>query len=88
MATDPAGRAATWVVEQGLSTVGGTVTAWAPESRVLDSFGSAEGSVPAGWNPPQIVPLDGNAVVKCSPPGGVTLAFTVRLRALEGLAAS
>ncbi|WP_459247735.1 glycosyl hydrolase family 28-related protein [Streptomyces youssoufiensis] len=88
MATDATGRAATWTLEQGLSNIGGTVTRWSPETRVLDSFGSADGSVPTGWNPPQIVPSDTRAVVRCSPPAGQTLAFTVRLQAIEGLAAS
>ncbi|MFF1379251.1 glycosyl hydrolase family 28-related protein [Streptomyces sp. NPDC058308] len=88
MATDATGRAATWVVEQGLSNIGGTVTPWAPKTRVLDSFGTAEGSVPAGWNPPQIVPLDSNAVVECSAPQGLRLAYTVKLQAVEGLGAS
>ncbi|KUJ70316.1 hypothetical protein ACZ90_05345 [Streptomyces albus subsp. albus] len=88
MATDPAGRAATWVVEQGLTTTGGQVTPWAAETRVLDSFGSADGSVPPGWNPPRIIPSGTNAVVECSAPQGLTLAYTVKLRAFEGLSAS
>ncbi|MFE9608627.1 hypothetical protein [Streptomyces sp. NPDC006012] len=64
-----------------------TVTRWAPASRVLDSFGSAGGSVPAGWTPPQIVPLGPNAVVECTAPQGLTLARTVKLQATEGLTA-
>ncbi len=87
MATDTSGRAATWVVEQGLSNIGGTVTPWAPASRVLDDFGS-EGSVPDGWDPPEIIQSGPNAVVRCSPPQGLTLAYTVKLQATEGLAAS
>ncbi|MFF4748663.1 hypothetical protein [Streptomyces sp. NPDC001270] len=87
MATDPTGQAATWVVEQGLSNIGDTVTRWAPASRVLDSFGTAGGTVPAGWNPPQIVSLGPNAVVECTAPQGLTLAYTVKLRATEGLTA-
>ncbi|MDT3399560.1 glycosyl hydrolase family 28-related protein [Streptomyces sp. B1866] len=88
MATDAAGRAATWVVEQGLTTTGGTAAPWAPETRVLDSFGSAEGSVPTGWDPPQIVASGPNAVVECSAPPGLTLAYTVKLQTIEGLSAS
>ncbi|MFD9894111.1 glycosyl hydrolase family 28-related protein [Amycolatopsis sp. NPDC059027] len=86
MATDAAGHAATWVIEQGLSTVGTTVTPWSPQPRVLDSFGSAGGSVPTGWVPPEIVASGGNAVVRCSAPSGLTLAFTVKLQTFEGLA--
>ncbi|QXJ21579.1 hypothetical protein AGRA3207_002443 [Actinomadura graeca] len=88
MAADTTGRAATWVIEQGLSNIGGTVTPWSSEPRVVDAFGSDDGSVPDGWDPPEIIRSGTDAAVKCTPPRGLTLAYTVKLRATEGLSPS
>ncbi|MEU5264478.1 glycosyl hydrolase family 28-related protein [Amycolatopsis sp. NPDC021455] len=87
LATDAAGNAAYWTLERGFRVNGGKATAWAGTVARTQS-GSAAGQVPPGWAAPSIsVNADGTGPVKidCAAPAGVTLAFTAKLRALEGL---
>ncbi|AJT69858.1 hypothetical protein T261_8264 [Streptomyces lydicus] len=90
-ATDTHGKAARWTLEQGFTKTGPTTfSSWATTTRLTDSFGTADGAPPADWQAPAlVVPDDGTAaVVRCTAPPGQKLAFTIKLRIVEALAAT
>lgn len=88
VATDPDGRAARWTLEHGFTKTTAGISPWSATTRIVNSFGSDNGAVPPGWPAPSLALSNGNVVVRCAEQAGVTLAFTVKLRALEALLAT